>query len=180
MVSTNVSKKMALTEATMFRSPELKPFLLEGVKRTGKQLGVGSYGAVEELRVGGAVCAGKKLHEALLDPRDEGVKCMLERFASECQLMANLRHPHVVQFLGLCFLPGVTVPFLMMERMDTSLDKVCDLTLCPLFSFSRSLAALGDNAPLIASSTSRPHACDTLGLGEMDLNKGPSRHHFSC
>ena len=121
--------KMALTEATMFRSPELKPFLLEDVKRTGNQLGVGSYGAVEELRVGGAACAGKKLHETLLDPRDEGVRCMLERFASECQLMANLRHPHVVQFLGLCFLPGATAPFLVMERMHTSLDKVCDLTL---------------------------------------------------
>lgn len=149
VVSTNM-RKMALTEATMFHSPELKPFLLEGVKRTGKQLGVGSYGAVEELRVGGAVCAGKKLHETLLDPRDEGVKCMLERFATECQLMANLRHPNVVQFLGLCFLPGVTAPFLVMERMDTSLDKVCDLTLCPFFFFPCILAAVGENPSSIA------------------------------
>ena len=115
---------MALAEAKM--SPELKPFLLEDVRRTGKQLGVGSYGVVEELRVGGAVCAGKKLHETLMDPGIEGVRSMLERFASECQLMANLRHPHVVQFLGLCFLPGTTAPFLVMERMDTNLDKVCD------------------------------------------------------
>ena len=120
---------MALTETKMFRSPELKPFLLEGVERTGVQLGVGSYGAVEELRVGGAVCAGKKLHETLMEPGIEGVRCMLERFASECQLMASLRHPHVVQFLGLGFLTGVTAPFLVMERMHTSLDKVCDLTL---------------------------------------------------
>ena len=127
---------MALTEATLFRSPELKPFLLEGVERTGNQLGVGSYGAVEELRVGGAVCAGKKLHETLLDQRNEGVRSMLERFASECQLMANLRHPHVVQFLGLCFLPGATAPFLVMERMHTSLDKVCVILPCSLlFSF---------------------------------------------
>ena len=106
-------------------TPKLKPFLLEDVRRTGKQLGVGSYGVVEELRVGGAVCAGKKLHETLMDPGIEGVRSMLERFASECQLMANLRHPHVVQFLGLCFLPGATAPFLVMERMDTNLDKVC-------------------------------------------------------
>ena len=134
-----------MVETKMFCSPELKPFLVEGVERTGKQLGVGSYGAVEELRgVGGAACAGKKLHETLMDPGIEGVKSMLERFASECQLMANLRHPHVVQFLGLCFLPGVTVPFLLMERMNTSLDKVCDPTLCPLFSFSCSLAAVGE------------------------------------
>ena len=117
---------MAVLELKMLRSPVLEPFLLKDVKRTGKQLGVGSYGAVEELLVGGAVCAGKKLHETLMNPGEEGVKCMLERFASECQLMASLRHPHVVQFLGLCFFPGATVPFLVMERMHTSLDKVCD------------------------------------------------------
>lgn len=115
---------MAVVEAKMFHTAELKPFVLEDVQRTGRHLGVGSYGNVEELRVSGALCAGKKLHETLLDPQDEGVDCMLERFASECRLMAELRHPHVVQFLGLCFLPGVNPPLLVMERMDTSLDQV--------------------------------------------------------
>ena len=115
---------MAVVEAKMFHTAELKPFVLESVQRTGRHLGVGSYGTVEELRVSGALCAGKKLHETLLDPLDEGVDCMLERFASECRLMAELRHPHVVQFMGLCYLPGVNPPVLVMERMDTSLDQV--------------------------------------------------------
>lgn len=118
---------MALTDTILFQTPELKSLLLQDVKRTGKQLGKGSYGAVEELRVGGAVCAGKKLHEDLIDPGNEGVRCMLERFASECQLMAQLRHPHVVQFIGVCFFPGVRAPFLVMEHMHTSMDEVCDL-----------------------------------------------------
>ena len=130
---------MALTDTNLFRTSKLEPFLLEDVKRTGKKLGAGSYGVVEELRVGGAVCAGKKLHETLMDPGIEGVRSMLERFASECKLMERVRHPHVVQFIGLCFLPGATAPFLVMERMHTSLDEVCDLTLCLLlfFFFSR-------------------------------------------
>ena len=38
--------------------------------------------------------------------------------------MAEMRHPHVVQFLGLCFLEGSTLPVLVMERLDSSLDDL--------------------------------------------------------
>ena len=41
--------------------------MLHGVRPTGIQLGVGSYGSVEELEMNGLVCAGKRLHEALLE-----------------------------------------------------------------------------------------------------------------
>ena len=37
-----------------------------------------------------------------------------------------MRHPHVVQFLGLCFLEGSTLPVLVMERMDSSLDELLE------------------------------------------------------
>ena len=47
--------------------PELQRFVLHGVRPTGRQLGVGSYGSVEELEMNGMVCAGKRLHEALLE-----------------------------------------------------------------------------------------------------------------
>ena len=43
------------------RNSELQQFLLPDVRPTGKQLGVGSYGSVEELEMNGLVCAGKRL-----------------------------------------------------------------------------------------------------------------------
>ena len=42
--------------------------------------------------------------------------------------MAEMRHPHVVLFLGLCFLEGSTLPVLVMERMDSSLDDLLEST----------------------------------------------------
>ena len=44
------------------------------------------------------------------------------------QVMAEMRHPHVVQFLGLCFLEGSALPVLVMERMDSSLDELLEST----------------------------------------------------
>ena len=50
-------------------------------------------------------------------------------FTSEpLQVMAEMRHPHVVQFLGLCFLEGSALPVLVMERMDSSLDELLEST----------------------------------------------------
>ena len=42
--------------------------------------------------------------------------------------MAEVRHPHVVQFLGLCFLEGSTLPVLVMERLDSNLDDLLEST----------------------------------------------------
>ena len=38
--------------------------------------------------------------------------------------MSNLRHPNITQFLGLCFLPGIQLPVLVMELLETSLDDL--------------------------------------------------------
>ena len=43
-------------------------------------------------------------------------------------MMAEMRHPHVVQFLGLCFLEGSAMPVLVMERLDSSLDDLLEST----------------------------------------------------
>ena len=65
-------------------------------------------------------CAGKKLHEALL----EGVPEMVQKYLEECQLMSSLRHTNVTQFLGICFLPGTQLPLLVMEQLETSLGDL--------------------------------------------------------
>ena len=42
--------------------------------------------------------------------------------------MSQLRHPHIVQFLGVCYLPGSPIPVLVMEKLQTSLDNLLETT----------------------------------------------------
>ena len=107
-------------------SPQLRPFVIENVRPTGRQLGVGSYGSVEELEVDGLMCAGKKLHDTLVEMGNAGVEDITQKFVEECQLMSGLRHPHIVQFLGICFLQNSTLPVLIMEFLLTSLDELLE------------------------------------------------------
>ena len=58
------------------------------------------------------VCAGKKLHEILVEAGNDGVDGVVHKYLQECQLMSSLRHPNIAQFLGLCFLSGTQLPLL--------------------------------------------------------------------
>ena len=109
---------------TLRNHPNLQRFLIENARPTGRQLGAGSYGSVEELEVSGVVCAGKKTHETLIEQGKFGVENVASRYVEEYQLMSDLRHPHLVQFLGVCFLPNSTLPVLVMERLLTNLDDL--------------------------------------------------------
>ena len=75
----------------------------------------------------GLVCAGKKIHEILLDVGNVGVQEIATKYVQECQLMSDLRHPNITQFLGLCFLPNCQLPVLVMERLDSSLDDLLEI-----------------------------------------------------
>ena len=109
-------------------APKLRPFELSYVKSTGKNLGGGSYGTVEELEINGLICAGKKLFDALIEPGNQGVQQIVDNYYRECSLLSDLRHPNVVQFLGICFLPETRLPVLVMERLDGSLDQLLEST----------------------------------------------------
>ena len=69
------------------RNPGLQRFILPDVRPTGKQLGVGSYGSVEELEVNGLVCAGKRLHDVLLERDNTGVANIERKYLEECQVI---------------------------------------------------------------------------------------------
>ena len=107
-------------------NPELRPFVLSDVTLTGTRIGAGAYGSVDEVYI--SVCgAAKKIHDIFQDcseiPQDEIRRASTE-FVKECQLMSTLRHPNIVQFLGVCFFEGSRLPALVMERLLTSLHDL--------------------------------------------------------
>ena len=61
-----VQSKMARRGQCHHLIPELEAFVVHDVQPTGVELGNGAYGAVEEVRIPGAICAAKKMHEILL------------------------------------------------------------------------------------------------------------------
>jgi serine/threonine protein kinase len=122
--------------------PELKPFILSDVKITKRELGSGAYGVVEEVEIPGAVCAAKRIHESLLQSVDKKqFDYITSKYVNECKTMGELRHPHIVQFMGVFYPPGSPskLPLLIMERMETSLQNLLESgTELPL-SLKRSL-----------------------------------------
>ena len=86
-------------------------------------LAVSMHGQVSYRKL---VCAGKKLHEVLIEADNDGVDGVVQKYLQECQLMSSLRHPNITQFLGLCFLSGTQLPLLIMERLETSLDDLLE------------------------------------------------------
>ena len=124
--------------------PELKPFLLQSsdVRITNRELGKGAYGVVEEVEIPGAVCASKRIHESLLQSVDrKDFDYITSKYVSECKIMSALRHPHIVQFMGVCYLPGSPgrLPSLIMERMETNLHSLLESGTGLTVSLKRSL-----------------------------------------
>ena len=140
------------------RIPDLEAFLIQNVTFSGKKLGDGSYGSVEEAEILGAVCAVKRIHDLYLQIGSaEDIRCMRNAFVNECRLMSSVCHPHLVQFLGICYTPGSKLPALVMERLETSLHKKLeseknihlDTKISILVDVARGLAYLHGHSPPI-------------------------------
>ena len=96
--------------------------LIENVTFTDTKLGRGADATVHEVEWNGTVCAAKRLHEILLEDQSPGgVAKLIGNFEAECLTWSKLRHPGVVQFLGVYFERSSRLPVLVMEKMDTSL-----------------------------------------------------------
>lgn len=115
--------------AHVLNHPDLQQFALKNVRLTGRTIGRGAYGSVEEGTMPGAQCAVKKIHDIFQDRAkisQPELQKMAEKFVKECRLMSTLRHPHIVQFLGVCFLQGSQLPALVMERLMTNLHDLLE------------------------------------------------------
>ena len=89
-------------------------------------LGHGSYGAVYKAKCDQLPCAAKVLHPTILDPNDPGAGRIMQRFQQECAFLENIRHPNIVQYLGMTRDPESRLPVLLMELLDQSLTKMLE------------------------------------------------------
>ena len=98
-------------------------YRLSGVQLTEEEFGRGSYAVVLRLEYRGLKCAGKQLYPVLYE---QGVGDTVRRFEEECRLLAQMRHPNIVQFIGVYFEEGSRVPILVMEFLPTTLATCID------------------------------------------------------
>ena len=78
---------------------------------------------VLRLEYRGLKCAGKQLYPVLYE---QGVGDTIRRFEEECRLLARMRHPNIVQFIGVYFEEGSRIPILVMEFLPTTLARCID------------------------------------------------------
>ena len=103
-------------------------------------LGIGSYGAICKAKSGELLCAAKIINPNLLDPammyripdkqqgesedseRGKGERWTIIRwFEQESEFLFKLRHPNLLQYLGLCRDPHTGLPVILMELMVDNL-----------------------------------------------------------
>ncbi|XP_065916958.1 dual specificity protein kinase shkA-like [Dysidea avara] len=100
------------------------------VSFTDLELGRGSFGKVTEIKYDGKSCAAKEIHSLLLlDVEPKGLEVTRRNFLRECELWSTIRHPNVVQFLGVCYRSAddqSRLPVIVMEKMRGSVTTLVE------------------------------------------------------
>ena len=89
-----------------------------------EEIGRGSYGSVIKAKLDNLPCAAKLLHHTFFTSHDPHMVDFIRRFKQECRILRQLRHPCIVQFLGVLEDPRPRSnrrPILLMELMEQSL-----------------------------------------------------------
>ena len=98
------------------------------VRKTGQMLGAGAFGTVFEVEWNGTTCAAKFMHDIFKEILSaEEKQAFITAFEKECATWSALRHPQIVQFLGIYFDPSHT-PVMVLEKMDASLRSLLETT----------------------------------------------------
>ena len=100
------------------------------------ELGRGAYGRVYAVKYCETICAAKEIHSILVEGVGEvEMQRIVESFMRECRQCSTLRHPNVIQFLGVYY-PTRTVrirlPVMVMEMMADSLTSLVDKNEIPV------------------------------------------------
>ena len=102
-------------------------------------LGVGSYGSVYKARCDDILCAAKIIHPTLVPLNTPNPishhrehRLPIKRFESECNFLRDIKHPNIIQYLGMYQDPETGLPVLLMELMDESLTHFLENTTEPI------------------------------------------------
>ena len=102
-------------------------------------LGVGSYGSVCKARCDHLPCAAKIIHPTLVLPNalqqispQREHRLPIRRFEMECDFLKEIRHPNIIQYLGMYRDPETGLPVLLMELMDESLTHFLETSAEPI------------------------------------------------
>ena len=105
-------------------SDQLNDLTLEDVIPETKELGRGAYGKVCTVNYLGTPCAAKEIHSLLLDGvAPEEKKAIKDGFIRECYRSSLIRHPNIVQFMGIYYKEQSDFPIMVMELLDTGLTS---------------------------------------------------------
>ena len=102
-------------------------------------LGIGSCGKVCKAKCDNLLCAAKILHETLYDPKSQHLIASndfnikpIRKFEQEVEFLRAMRHPNIVQYLGIHHDLDTSLPVLLMELMDESLTSFLKKSLKPV------------------------------------------------
>ena len=137
-VAVGANSGMLRRSMSLATAPELQEYVLQNIT-PGAHVGDGAYGNVTKLDYDGTLVAGKTLHRILLHAEEGNLR---EKFVHECRLLKDLRHPYIVQFLGICFLEDSAMPVLVMEFLPYNLHDM--LVEHPRIHMSVKLSVLRD------------------------------------
>ena len=109
----------------------IQGFVLKGIELLNrKELGRGAYGKVYTVKYCQTVCAAKEIHSILIDDVGEAERRLtIDSFLRECRQCSMLRHPNVIQFLGVYYptrsggANRMRLPVMVMEMMADSLTS---------------------------------------------------------
>ena len=93
---------------------------------TDQVVGKGSYCVVMKATLDQMPCAAKSIHRVLFThPRSTK---LMTQFQQECQILQDLKHPNIVQFLGEVQDPSTSQQFLLMELMKETLTEFLEMS----------------------------------------------------
>ena len=110
---------------------ELAPFLIrdvkgleESAKKEEAQAGRGSYGYVFKVHLNGVERIAKKIDSIYVNQvNPEEKQGITSKFRAECIILSKLRHPNIVQFVGVHYgRGGMTDLTLFMESLSSDMD----------------------------------------------------------
>ena len=162
------------------------------------ELGRGGYGRVYAVKYCQTICAAKEIHSILLEGvGQEDTQRTIASFIKECRQCSTLRHPNVIQFLGVYYPTGVgganrmRLPVMVMEMMADSLTSFVDkhekipvhIKYSIVHDVSLGLCYLHNHDPAIVHRDLSPnnvlltahHVAKISGLGVAKVIKADSR-----